>query len=511
MRILLRKTNHDAHAKKPERRNPVTSATAIDRAPVWTRAITDTPVIQTRLTINAPGDRYEREADRVADRVMRQVVPEEEDQSIQACPQAGPITPLVQRQVDPEEEEEEEPVQAERLVQRQVEEEEEEPVQAKGETVGARPLASGVAAQVNALRGGGRPLPEGTRAFFEPRFGHDFSDVRVHTGPAAADTAMAMRARAYTVGRDVVFGAGEYAPETHAGQKLIAHELTHVIQQRSAPPNVQRHGNHATVVTARDKYLHTLRHAGTNQRAWERNLVRNATFLGFRIASGVHQELLNRLVLAENHLRGLPRFRGQTDAQILTALGIYSISGLRTPGVAVSGSRVSFHAFGLAIDVNYAGNPFIARSAVVARIIMRATDFILGRRINVRAAPGRSTLEQLRTRYATASNALVRYFSFRLPANRVALGAHLISRGFPADNATINRWQRRIRRDYTNRTLRREFAARDPAAGFIDLPEDLVVALGRHGGLLWGGQYQGGKDIMHFDWRGGTIRNGHRV
>ena len=235
------KSRDAAVPKQDQRADDSGSGKTPARPSLWIRAITDTPVIQPRLTINAPGDRYEREADRVADRVMRQVVPEEEDQPIQAYPQAGPITPLVQRQVDPEEEEEEEPVQAERLVQRQVEEEEEEePVQAKGETGGARPLASGVAAQVNALRGGGRPLPEGTRAFFEPRFGHDFSDVRVHTGPAAAGTAMAMKARAYTVGRDVVFGAGEYAPETRTGQKLIAHELTHVIQQRSAPPSVQR-------------------------------------------------------------------------------------------------------------------------------------------------------------------------------------------------------------------------------------------------------------------------------
>jgi hypothetical protein len=70
---------------------------------------------------------------------------------------------------------------------------------------------------------------------------------------------------------------------------------------------------------------------------------------------------------------------------------------------------------------------------------------------------------------------------------------------------------RRIRADFRNQTLLGEFARRDPAMGFIDLTEDLVVALGRQAGLFWGGQYQRGKDLMHFDWRNGTIQDRHRV
>jgi len=65
----------------------------------------------------------------------------------------------------------------------------------------------------------------------ERRIGHDFSRVRIHTGEAAAGSARAVDALAYTVGSDVVFGAGQYAPETPAGRRLIAHELTHVVQQ----------------------------------------------------------------------------------------------------------------------------------------------------------------------------------------------------------------------------------------------------------------------------------------
>ncbi len=81
------------------------------------------------------------------------------------------------------------------------------------------------------LRSPGQPLDENTCAFMEPRFGYDFSSVRVHTNAKAAESAQAVNALAYTVGRDVVFGNDEFAPDTPAGRKLIAHELVHVLQQ----------------------------------------------------------------------------------------------------------------------------------------------------------------------------------------------------------------------------------------------------------------------------------------
>jgi hypothetical protein len=85
------------------------------------------------------------------------------------------------------------------------------------------------------LHSPGRPLDPATRAFMEPRFGHDFSRVRVHTGAQAAESAAAVNARAYTVGQEVVFGAGEYSPSTPQGQRLMAHELTHTLQQATNP------------------------------------------------------------------------------------------------------------------------------------------------------------------------------------------------------------------------------------------------------------------------------------
>ena len=80
----------------------------------------------------------------------------------------------------------------------------------------------------------GTPLEPAERKHFEQHFGHDFSRVRTHTGPAAAQSAHEVGARAYTAGRDIVFGAGQYAPGTPAGRHVLAHELTHVIQQDDA-------------------------------------------------------------------------------------------------------------------------------------------------------------------------------------------------------------------------------------------------------------------------------------
>jgi hypothetical protein len=91
-----------------------------------------------------------------------------------------------------------------------------------------------------ALHSSGRPMDAGTRQFFEPRFDRDFSDVRIHTGPGAAASAQAVSALAYTLGRDVVFNTGQYAPHTRQGQHLLAHELSHVVQQSGGAVAIQR-------------------------------------------------------------------------------------------------------------------------------------------------------------------------------------------------------------------------------------------------------------------------------
>src|SRR5713101_1171520 len=83
--------------------------------------------------------------------------------------------------------------------------------------------------------GGGSPLDRDTRGFMESRLGADFSDVRVHTDGKATESARSVQAHAYTVGNDVVFQSDKYAPESESGQRMLAHELTHVVQQRSGP------------------------------------------------------------------------------------------------------------------------------------------------------------------------------------------------------------------------------------------------------------------------------------
>ena len=151
--------------------------------------------------------------------VQRQEEPEEEEgETFQAKPLAEEITPLVQRQVEPEEEEEE--------------------LQAKATSGHISESNPNLESHIQFFKGRGKPLPESDRAYFEPRFGRDFSQVRMHTDTRAAESARAVNARAFTAGRDVVFGAGKYAPGTSEGRKLMAHEFTHVIQQTARLENV---------------------------------------------------------------------------------------------------------------------------------------------------------------------------------------------------------------------------------------------------------------------------------
>ncbi|QZZ18778.1 DUF4157 domain-containing protein [Leptothermofonsia sichuanensis E412] len=145
--------------------------------------------VQTKLTINEPGDQYEQEADRIADEVMR--IPES-------------------------------------IIQRRVE---------------SRTLPEISPSFRAVLHSSGQPLDTETRAFMEPRFGHSFNHVYIHNNPQAHEMAGILNARAFTVGHDIVFGAGQYTPGTQEGQRLVAHELTHTIQQSTLSgetPFIQR-------------------------------------------------------------------------------------------------------------------------------------------------------------------------------------------------------------------------------------------------------------------------------
>ena len=180
--------------------------------------------LQAKLRISQPHDIYEQEADRVAEQVMRMPEPRVSNEtkvtnparnnSIQRkCPGCKKGT--------------------------KIEKEEEEEILQKKEASGAtHKIPPELESLISPVRGGGQPLSETDRAFFEPRFGHDFSQVRVHSGADAGQSARDLDAKAYTMGNDIVFGAGQFTPGTHEGQRLIGHELTHVVQQGGAKNNI---------------------------------------------------------------------------------------------------------------------------------------------------------------------------------------------------------------------------------------------------------------------------------
>jgi hypothetical protein len=194
--------------------------------------------IQAKLKVGQPGDIYEQEADRIAEQVMRMPEPqmhppseeeekkeedEEEEELLQTKPLAEQITLLVQRQEENEEEEEKE-----------------ETLQAKGTSGHIFEVNPDLESRIHAQKGGGQPLPTATRAFFEPRFGQDFSPVRVHTGAEATSAAHELNAQAFTIGQDIYFGVDTYSPDTFEGRKLLAHELNHVLQQKGLSVRLQR-------------------------------------------------------------------------------------------------------------------------------------------------------------------------------------------------------------------------------------------------------------------------------
>ena len=101
---------------------------------------------------------------------------------------------------------------------------------------GSGTVDDAVTKTIQSKRGGGAPLDESARSNLEPSMGHDFSDVRVHTDGEADSLNRAVQAEAFTTGNDIFFRSGSYSPGSSDGQKLLAHELTHVVQQRNAPP-----------------------------------------------------------------------------------------------------------------------------------------------------------------------------------------------------------------------------------------------------------------------------------
>ncbi|HEX5884564.1 MAG TPA: DUF4157 domain-containing protein, partial [Pyrinomonadaceae bacterium] len=199
--------------------------------------------VQAKLNVSQPDDAYEQEADRVADHVMRMVEP---TTSSEAHGPARQQVPEVQRMCADCEEEEEMVTQstAPPEVQRKCGAcaAEEEKIQRKKNDGEASEVSSEVEQGLGDL-GGGQPLHESARSFFEPRFGHSFSKVRVHTGEAADRAAKSINARAFTRGNDIAFASGEHDFSSAAGRRLMAHELTHTLQQGAGVTNAVQRGS----------------------------------------------------------------------------------------------------------------------------------------------------------------------------------------------------------------------------------------------------------------------------
>src|SRR5260221_11630859 len=191
-------------------------------------------MLQTKLVVNEPGDKYEQEADQVAERVMRS---SESEYSQAASFSQNSSSYPIQRKHPQGEEVNRQPEQEE------AEREEDESLQAKTFSGEKPAITSEIQTQINSIRGNGHVLPPSYRKQMEAHLGHDFSQVKIHTDTHAAETAHALHARAYTIDQDIIFGSGQFAPETYEGKKLLAHELTHVVQQspaRATPQKIYR-------------------------------------------------------------------------------------------------------------------------------------------------------------------------------------------------------------------------------------------------------------------------------
>lgn len=214
--------------------------------------------VQAKLTVGAPGDKYEQEADAMAAQVMsmpepatsvpvqREMAPDEQEEELQTKPLADSITSLVQREAMPEEEQEIQTKPLNTSIQRDILPEEEAvqmkpALQRTGD--GSFDASSTLESRLSSSKGGGSPLPDAVRGFMEPRFGNKFDNVRVHTGSEAVQMNKELGAQAFTHGSDIYYGAGK-AP---GNNELTAHELTHVVQQNTDIASGSGHHQAASV------------------------------------------------------------------------------------------------------------------------------------------------------------------------------------------------------------------------------------------------------------------------
>ncbi|WLE97129.1 MAG: DUF4157 domain-containing protein [Candidatus Electrothrix communis] len=216
-------------------------------APVNRAAV---PSVQMKMAVNKPGDKFEQEADKMAGKVMRMPTPaasepeekvqrQEEEKLQKQENEEIQKAELPEKQLQKQEKEE---IQKAELPQEPIQKQEDEEVQRKGN--GTPVVNAGTQSAIRSKTTGGQPLSGDVRSFMEPRFNADFSNVRVHSDAESAGLSNQLSARAFTHQNHIFFGRDQYQPGTSEGKELLAHELTHTVQQghsvQRSPQVIQR-------------------------------------------------------------------------------------------------------------------------------------------------------------------------------------------------------------------------------------------------------------------------------
>jgi hypothetical protein len=472
------------------------------------------PGIQAKLSVNDPGDKFEKEAERVADAVMKMSEPEVDirdegrsDRIQRRCPHCR----RRHRQGKPTNCEE-----CEQKLQRK-----------RGGTGGdeAAPVQQAVAA----TRGSGQCLPERTQSFFEERMGTDFSSVRIHTGGEADAAARSINARAYTLGSHVVMRSGEYHSHSREGKRLLAHELTHVVQQGGGEsPRLQRQDAEDEQEPAQgvaDEERARPQQQGQEgeeeneaRREWDAHPGIHHHFHCFEGCAGyayadirpVYQNegVDNPAEFITNNIMGVQFFDQRTAVHqdLVDPLGQVESDLEENPpdinrfGGFVprrGGDGLSNHGLGRAVDIDSTTNPFITSDADI-HVIEEVTEVDLGTdqdQATLRQASNtfqqtfdgewvqqrRDRLSEVETRLEELNNT-----EDDLTEEQRAQKAELESERSELNSLLTNIRNRRGTLDeYANE-------------GFLNLRERLVDAFVNNG-FEWGGDWTNVKDFMHFE------------
>jgi len=254
----------------------------------------------------------------------------------------------------------------------------------------------------------------------------------------------------------------------------------------------------AANLKARDEIERTLARKGTTPDAWYAQIVK-ATFLGVSISNGVHEQLATKLRAAEDDLlvsQGLKK----EDLGLVAKQGT---DGLRVPKLATGGTKVSLHSYGLAVDLNYANNPYIGLETKggTGDAIKHATLLITGTETDMVDTTQRKVGEAFDALQA-ASDAFKRYLALRGNRDEIAAKAKSL-RDASKSTLSDDAWVALLEQDWANVSARSgDFApSHDPLQGFLDFDKRVVLALTK-AGLNWLGAQGGAKDVMHFQLEG---------